>query len=167
MGPWGKRVGIAVVIAIIAGLVVVWQTSGGDDGEEAKDPPLVNRVTQRTLRDELTISGELRRDELSTINSPFDGRVSQLSVEDGDNINAGDVLLALDGRPAVAVNGDFSFWRQLDVGTDGPDVLQLERILLESGYDPGAVDTLFTEATRSALRQWQINYGYGLSLIHI
>ncbi|MDW3218574.1 MAG: Calx-beta domain-containing protein [Acidimicrobiales bacterium] len=153
--------GVAAVFILFAGIFVAWQVTGDDASEETQDPPLVNRVTRRTLRDELTISGELRRDELSTINSPFDGRVSQLSVEDGDTITAGDVLLALDGRPAVAVNGDFSFYRQLDVGTDGPDVLQLERILFESGYDPGAVDTLFTEATRSALRQWQIAYGYG------
>ncbi|GJM38885.1 MAG: hypothetical protein DHS20C19_22520 [Acidimicrobiales bacterium] len=156
-----QLVGIIAVFMLFAGIFVAWQVTGDDPNEEAKEPELVNRVTRRTLRDELTISGELRRDELSTINSPFDGRVSQLSVEDGDTITAGDVLLALDGRPAVAVNGDFSFYRQLDVGTDGPDVLQLERILFESGYDPGAVDTLFTEATRSALRQWQIAYGYG------
>ncbi len=153
--------GIFSAIIVIAGLVVVWQQTGGETDEESVAPPLVRRVDRQTLRDELTINGELRRDELSTINSPFDGRVSQLSVEDGDTINAGDVLLALDGRPAVATQGDFSFYRQLDVGSDGPDVLQLERILLESGYDPGAVDLLYTEATRAALRQWQIAYGYG------
>ncbi|MEM7140018.1 MAG: Calx-beta domain-containing protein [Actinomycetota bacterium] len=156
-----QLIAIVAILALLAGGIIAWQATGDDGSEEAKDPPLVNRVSQRTLRDELTISGELRRDELSTVNSPFDGRVSQLEVEDGDNVSAGDVLLALDGRPAVAVNGDFSFYRQLDVGTDGPDVLQLERILFESGYDPGAVDTLYTEATRSALRQWQIAYGYG------
>jgi len=156
-----QLIGIVVVLLLVAGLIVGWQVTGEDDDGEQAAAPLVNRVGTQTLRDELTINGELRRDELSTINSPFDGRVSQLSVEDGDNINAGDVLLALDGRPAVAANGDFSFYRQLDVGSDGPDVLQLERILLESGYDPGAVDRLYTEATRSALRQWQIAYGYG------
>jgi len=156
-----QLIGIFVVIVLAAGLIVGWQATGDDGEAESTAAQLVNRVGTQTLRDELTINGELRRDELSTINSPFDGRVSQLSVEDGDNINAGDVLLALDGRPAVAANGDFSFYRQLDVGSDGPDVLQLERILLESGYDPGAVDRLYTEATRSALRQWQIAYGYG------
>ena len=156
-----QLIGIVVVLLLVAGLIVGWQVTGEDDSDEQVAAPLVNRVETQTLRAELTINGELRRDELSTINSPFDGRVSQLSVEDGDTINSGDVLLALDGRPSVAANGDFSFYRQLDVGSDGPDVLQLERILLESGYDPGAVDRLFTEATRSALRQWQIAYGYG------
>lgn len=153
--------GVFVVIILVAGVVFVWQNTGEEDTATEREPDIVKTVERQTLRDELTINGELRRDELSTINSPFDGRVSQLSVDDGDTINAGDVLLSLDGRAAVAANGDFSFYRQLDVGSDGPDVLQLERILVESGYDPGTVDRLYTEATRSALRNWQIRYGYG------
>ena len=55
----------------------------------------------------------------------------------------------------------FSFFRRLDVGSDGPDVLQLEAILSASGYDVGTVDQLFTEETRSGLRDWQIARGYG------
>ena len=82
-------------------------------------------------------------------------------MDDGDTINAGDVLYAIDGRAAVAVDGEFSFFRRLDVGSDGPDVLQLETILSESGYDVGTVDQLFTEETRSGLRDWQIARGYG------
>ncbi len=149
-------VGVFVVIIVVAGGVIGWQLTGEEEAEDQGRQILTGQVERMTLRDELTISGELRRDELATINSPFDGRVSQLGVEDGDTITAGDELLALDGRPAVAVQGDFSFYRQLDVGSDGPDVLQLERILFESGYDPGAVDRLYTEATRAALREWQI-----------
>jgi multidrug efflux pump subunit AcrA (membrane-fusion protein) len=153
--------GVFVALVLVCGAVVVWQSTGGEEANAEREPDIVRRIDRQTLRDELTINGELRRDEISTINSPFDGRVSQINVDDGDTINAGDVLLALDGRSAVAANGDFSFYRQLDVGSDGPDVLQLERILQESGYDPGAVDRLYTEATRSALREWQIAYGYG------
>jgi multidrug efflux pump subunit AcrA (membrane-fusion protein) len=144
--------GVFVALVLVCGAVVVWQSTGGEEANAEREPDIVRRIDRQTLRDELTINGELRRDEISTINSPFDGRVSQINVDDGDTINAGDVLLALDGRSAVAANGDFSFYRQLDVGSDGPDVLQLERILQESGYDPGAVDRLYTEATRSALR---------------
>ena len=154
--------GTFVVLTLIAGLVIVWQATGDDDDAgEGQVEILTDTVGRQTLRDELTLNGELRRDELQTINSPFDGRVSQVGIDDGEEISAGQVILSLDGRPAVAANGDFSFYRQLDVGSDGPDVLQLERILFESGYDPGAIDRLYTEATRAALRNWQIDYGYG------
>jgi len=70
-------------------------------------------------------------------------------------------LYAIDGRAAVAVDGEFSFFRKLDVGSDGPDVLQLETILSENGYEVGIVDQLYTEETRSGLREWQISRGYG------
>ena len=154
-------VAIVVVFALVVGGVIAWQVTSPSDDEGPVSEILTGIVDRQTLRDELTIRGELRRSELQVINSPFDGRVSQLHVEDGDEIEPGEVILALDGRPAVAALGDFAFYRPLDVGTDGPDVLQLERILFESGYDPGQVDNLYTEATRAALREWQIRYGYG------
>ena len=153
--------GAVIVLTLIAGLVVVWQVTGDSETSDAPVEILTDTVGRETLRDELTLNGELRRDELQTINSPFDGRVSQVGIDDGEEIAAGQIILALDGRPAVAANGEFSFYRQLDVGSDGPDVLQLERILFEAGYDPGAIDRLYTEATRAALRNLQIDYGYG------
>ena len=153
--------GAFVVLTLVAGLVIVWQATGEEETTEGGIEILTDTVGRQTLRDELTLNGELRRDELSTINSPFDGRVSQVGIDDGDEIAAGEVILSLDGRPAVAANGEFSFYRTLDVGSDGPDVLQLERILFEAGYDPGNIDRLYTEATRAALRNWQIDYGYG------
>ena len=158
----GQTMGIFVAIIIVALLVMVWQWTAEDEvaGDDEIEL-LVDTVGRQTLRDELTLNGELRRDELQAINSPFDGRVSQVAIEDGDEIAAGDVILALDGRPAVAANGEFSFYRTLDVGSDGPDVLQLEQILFAAGYDPGLVDRLYTEQTRAALRQWQVDYGYG------
>ncbi len=154
--------GVFILVIIIAGLVMVWQWTSDDDTDQSSEIELlVDTVGRQTLRDELTLNGELRRDELQSINSPFNGRVSQVATEDGDEIAAGDVIFALDGRPAVAANGDFSFYRTLDVGSDGPDVLQLEQILDNAGYDPGLVDGLYTEETRRALRQWQVDYGYG------
>ncbi|MFQ5556069.1 MAG: Calx-beta domain-containing protein [Acidimicrobiales bacterium] len=158
------RHGIFAVVGlpvVVLGAVVALRLAGSDEADRPVAEILTDVVGRRTLRDEITIRGELRRDELQTINSPFDGRVSQLAVDDGDQVEPSDVLLALDGRPAVAATGDFSFYRSLDVGSDGPDVLQLERILSASGYDPGRIDSLYTEATRAALAAWQIDHGYG------
>ena len=51
----------------------------------------------------LSVNGELRREKTQTINAPTDGRVSEVNVDDGQEVNVGDVLFALDGRAAVAV----------------------------------------------------------------
>ena len=147
-------VGAIVVVLVLVG-TLVWPGVGSDDNtnSSATDGPtyVVAPVERRTLSDEITVRGEIRRDQLQRITSGVDGQVSSVLVEDGDTINAGDVLYAIDGRAAVAVDGDFSFFRRLDVGSDGPDVLQLETILSNNGYDVGVVDQLFTEDTRSGL----------------
>ena len=160
---WG--LGGAVVVALILVGTLVWPGIGGDgdSSESSNDGPtfVVAPVERRTLTDDITVRGEIRRDQLQRITSGVDGRVSTVLVEDGDTINAGDVLYAIDGRAAVAVDGEFSFFRRLDVGSDGPDVLQLETILSNDGFEVGIVDQLFTEETRAGLREWQINREYG------
>lgn len=155
--------GIGVVVLLLIG-VFVWPGTGGENSAtKSTDGPtyVVAPVERRTLSDDITVRGEIRRDQLQRITSGVDGQVSSVLVEDGDTINAGDVLYAIDGRAAVAVDGEFSFFRKLDVGSDGPDVLQLETILSENGYEVGIVDQLYTEETRSGLREWQISRGYG------
>ena len=156
-------IGIGLVLVLLVGVFVWPGTGGNSNNTQRNDGPtyVVAPVERRTLSDEITVRGEIRRDQLQRITANVDGQVSSVLVDDGDTINAGDVLYAIDGRAAVAVDGEFSFFRRLDVGSDGPDVLQLETILSESGYDVGTVDQLFTEETRSGLRDWQIARGYG------
>ena len=153
---------LLVVVALGAAVVVaVLQPWTADEVVDlAVDRAIAERVQIRTLTDEITISGEMRRDELQTINSAVDGKVSDLMVADGDTVNGGGKLFALNGRPSVAVRGGFAFYRILDVGAQGPDVEQLETILFEAGYPVGDVDTLYTEETRDGLAGWQAAYGF-------
>jgi multidrug efflux pump subunit AcrA (membrane-fusion protein) len=150
----------AIVVAAIVALVIVWPSSG-DNADDDGPTFVIAGVERRDLSEEITVRGVVRRDELIRITSPIEGQVSSVLVEDGDTIESGDVIFALDGRAAVAVDGEFSFFRQLDVGSQGPDVAQLERILVDQGYQVGRVDELFTEETRSGLAQWQRDRGYG------
>ena len=111
--------------------------------------------------------GELRRDQLQTITSATDGQVSGIAVEDGQTVEAGDPLFTIDGRQTVAVAGDFAFYRQLDVGSEGHDVHQLEQVLDDGGYVVGEVDGLYTEETRSGLAAWQADHGYAGSTTEV
>lgn len=157
-----KTVGIAIgVVFTLAVAVLVGRSTASEGGDEASQVVVPRAVERRTLTDTLSVSGELRRDELQTINSAVDGKVSSVQVADGDTVDVGDTLFDLDGRSSVAVDGEFAFFRQLGVGSDGPDVEQLERILSDQGYRVGSVDRLFTEDTRRGLAQWQFDQGYG------
>lgn len=148
------------ITAVVAGGVAVGRLTA-DDAPSSELLIVPRPVEVRDLDDVVTITGEVRRQEIQEINLPVDGKVSSLTVDDGDTVDAGDSLFALDGRSAVAVAGDFAFFRQLDVGSEGPDVQQLETILSASGYPVSSVDSLFTEETRRALADWQRDRGYG------
>lgn len=157
----GKRQLIALV-AIAAIVIVVIVVRGGGDSTAKQDVLITPRaVERRTLTDVLTVSGEVRREEVQSVKSAITGQVNSVSVEDGATVEAGNDLFAIDGRTAVAVDGDFPFFRTLQVGSQGSDVQQLETILTSEGFDVGDVDSSFTEATRSGLAAWQSAHGYG------
>lgn len=155
------RVVIAAIVAlalVVIG-VVVGQRSGSDaGGEELLIVP--RAVERRDLDDVLVVQGVVRRNEINQIVLPEDGRVGAVAVAAGDIAQAGDTLFTLNGRAAVAVNGDTPFYRRLDIGSRGPDVAQLEQALVDAGYPLDAVDTLFDAETRRALAAWQRDRGY-------
>ena len=154
---------VILVLAVAGGGLAIGLSLRGDDSTSGLiiTPRAVER---RSLSDVLSVSGEVRRDDVYTVSSSVDGRISDVLVTEGETIEAGDRLVAVDGRASIAVEGTTPFYRTLTVGSEGPDVLQLERILLESGYDIESPDTLFTEETRDALARWQIDRGYASGL---
>ncbi|GIT46458.1 MAG: hypothetical protein Ct9H300mP12_10430 [Acidimicrobiales bacterium] len=151
-----------VVVAVAVGAVVAWEPWADEATvvDPGIDRAIAESVAVRTLTDEITIRGELRRDELEVVTASLDGKVGHVAIVDGDIVEEGDALLLVDGRQSVAVYGDFSFYRQLDVGSQGADVHQLETVLSVAGYHVGEVDTLYTEETRSGLAAWQADQGY-------
>ena len=161
----GRRVILISVVAVIALLaaLLAWNSlrSGGEEDQSGQEVLITENVSIRTLTDEVTVRGELRRDELQAVTATTAGNIGVVSVADGATVDPGQVLFNLDGRNAVAVNADFPFYRSLRVGDEGPDVEQLENILDEQGYDVGVIDTVFTEATLDGLETWQRDQRYG------
>ena len=158
-----RKILITLVVAAVAvGVIVVWEPWAEEAAvvDLGVDRAIAESVAVRTLTDEITIRGELRRDELEVVTASLDGKVGHVAVVDGDTVEVGDALLLVDGRQSVAVHGNFSFYRQLDVGSEGADVHQLETVLSAAGYHVGEVDALYTEETRSGLAAWQADHGY-------
>ena len=151
-----------VLLAIGAGIAISFVRPWEEESKErgSVDRLIAEKVSVRTLTEEITIRGEMRREELQTINATSAGRFSSVDLEEGDTVEVGSRLFSVDGRPSVAVTGDFSFYRDLSVGSQGPDVEQLEKILSEAGYMVGEVDQFFTEETRKGLAEWQKKFGF-------
>ena len=74
---------VTITVGLLAGC-------GGGSKQETSITP--QPVSRQTLQDVLTVNGELRREKTQTINAPTDGRVSEVNVDDGQEVNVGDVL---------------------------------------------------------------------------
>lgn len=159
----GKALWVATAVVVAGAAVGGYTLLAGEDDSAATDGEtllITDQAERRTLRDEVTVRGTLERVEQRKVNAAADGRVSVVYADDGDTVEAGQAIFALDGRDAVAVAGDLGFYRSLDVGAEGADVTQLEQVLADAGFDPGPVDRLYTEQTRFALAQWQAARAY-------
>ena len=158
-----KRVFAVIVLLVLGAGVAVAVLAVSEEEQTSEtnvDRLIADKASVRTLSEEITISGEMRREELQSINSVSSGRMTALEVQEGDTVEASTMLFALDGRPSIAVNGEFSFYRELDVGAQGLDVKQLETILDREGYEVGVVDQFYTEETRNGLALWQEKFGF-------
>src|SRR6202023_2576490 len=102
----------------------------------------------QTLEDKVTLSGTLSRVQQRKIAATAAAQINVVHISDGAVVQAGQPMLAIDGRDAVAEKGTFPFFRPLDVGDSGSDVLQLNQILAGAGFSPGTVGSLYTEQTR-------------------
>ena len=98
---------------------------------------ILDNVQRRTLKDSVTLTGTLAREEQRKVTSVTQGRLSAMYAKDGQTSPADDRLFAIDGRDAITEPGDIEFFRPLTVGDQGDDVVQLKEILATSGFNPG------------------------------
>jgi len=85
----------------------------------------------------------------------------------GTTIAPGDVLYRVDDQPVVLMAGTTPAWRPLALGmTDGPDVAELQRDLIDLGDATGllgAPSGHFDLATADAVRRWQASAGMAVT----
>ena len=90
-----------------------------------------------------------------TLVGQVSGMVTTVDLVDGEQRGPGTVLFTVGLRPVVVAVGDVPAFRDLSVGAEGLDVLQLQQMLADLGHDPGEVDGRFDATVRNAVREWQ------------
>ena len=79
-------------------------------------------------------------------------------VGDGQ-VSTGSVLYTVNDTSVRAIVGSIPFWRTLETGTKGADVVQLQNALIELGLSTSPADGVYGTATASAVRSWQAARG--------
>ncbi|MFI1487263.1 peptidoglycan-binding protein [Streptomyces sp. NPDC020747] len=78
----------------------------------------------------------------------------------GTKVKEGDVLMAVNGRPVLALSGTVPMYRALGPGASGDDVKQLQKALRRLGFDPGSISGTYGQGTASAVTSWYTSKGY-------
>ncbi|MGH3932342.1 MAG: peptidoglycan-binding protein [Pseudonocardiaceae bacterium] len=87
--------------------------------------------------------------------------VTEVRTRAGDEVTPGQVLLAVSGRPLIALPGAVPAYRDLKPGDSGADVEQLQAALTSLGYSTGGdVSGVFGLGTKAAVQQLYEGLGY-------
>src|SRR3984893_13653084 len=127
-----------VALAVVAaGAVAIGVGVSSSGGSTAHALIVTANVTRQTLEDKVTLSGTLSRVEQRKVVAAEAALINVVHISDGAVVQAGQPMVAINGRDAVAEKGYFPFFRPLDVGDSGLDVLQLNQILTVALSHPG------------------------------
>lgn len=135
---------VAVVIVAACLLAVGWIGARRFESpaqREARAAPPTPRaiyepVTSGSLVDQVSARGTVEQSAVYPLEPtalPERAVVTATNVAQGQEIRAGDLALAINGRPVVALPGSFGFYRDLTPGLVGPDVAQLQQGLAAAG----------------------------------
>lgn len=148
-------IAFGLVAAVMLGGAFVLNEQQSSSRDRSVPQYLLAPIEQRTLRESVTMRGELVESRRSVVRAERGGRVTDVPMRPARRIRPGDHVIEVDGRPQVAVTGAFPFWRQLRMTDRGKDVRQLQKILARDGHYRLEIDGVFGPATRDALRAWQ------------
>ena len=127
--------------------------------------PILVPVEERVLTSDVVTRGTARFGLPQSISlapsslKPQAGIVTTLPAR-GDQLEEGDILLTVSGRPVFVLQGDTPVYRDLFPGLMGEDVRQLEDALARLGFAPAPVDGVFDEATTAALAELYLSAGH-------
>ncbi|GAB2995170.1 hypothetical protein GCM10023080_071920 [Streptomyces pseudoechinosporeus] len=87
--------------------------------------------------------------------------ITKISVEAGETVKNGQVLMEVSGRPVFVLRGKLPVYRDLRPGATGDDVAQLQKALGDLGHGTGSdTEGTFGAGTKSALESFYAFIGY-------
>lgn len=169
---WVAAVAVGAVLLSAAGVAAsLVIKSPAQTAAEAGPPPLdvlVARVEKRVLRDTVIVRGTVTSAQAVQVTPTVAGGegagppvVTKVAVRQGDQVEAGKVLLEVSGRPVFALPGALPVYRDLKPGATGDDVKQLQKALAGLGHGTGSDKAgTFGAGTKAALGAFYKSIGY-------
>jgi peptidoglycan hydrolase-like protein with peptidoglycan-binding domain len=157
---WLAVAGLALAALAVLVVVLLESASSKRAGADTGVPPgdTTTTVTRRTLAEGATVDGTLGYGSKLELYDRVAGTFTWLPAA-GAVVRRGGTLWRIDDEPIVLMYGSVPAYRTLKAGvSEGPDVAELNRNLIDLGYDPdGAITNVekFNEATAAAVKRWR------------
>ncbi|MFE0802546.1 peptidoglycan-binding protein [Streptomyces sp. NPDC058812] len=168
---WAVGIATGAVLLSGAGMAATQMIkSPAQAAADSEAPPptvLTAPVEHRVLEDSVTVRGTVTAAQTVEVSpsagSPDGGApvVTKLPVKGGQQIEAGQRLLEVSGRPVFALQGELPVFRDLKPGAEGDDIAQLQDALTALGHSTaGDRDGYFGPRTKAALTAFYDSIGY-------
>ncbi|QKW35929.1 peptidoglycan-binding protein [Actinomadura sp. NAK00032] len=158
----GKRTIVltATGVAVAGGAGLATLGLGGDEPAAAHRslPPATAPIQRTTLAETQDVDGTLGYGGARTVTGAGHGVLTWLAGP-GSVVTRGRPVYRVDDKPVPLLYGRLPLYRTLAEGTEGADVLQLERNLRALGYTGFTVDETFGASTAAAVKRWQDDLG--------
>lgn len=161
----------AIAVAAAAGVAATGAFGGGEPSSTPaalSGPAATAKVQRTTLTNSETVEGTLGFGKASTVTDGAAGATGQSGAGSGSageiitwvpgegrTIGRGDAVYRVNERKVPLLYGSIPLYRTLETGSEGSDVLMLERNLKALGYDGFEVNDTYTDGTADAVRDWQ------------
>jgi peptidoglycan hydrolase-like protein with peptidoglycan-binding domain len=158
---------VVLAMLILAGNGIAWfvasQARTTEHHAIASQPPPPSEITAQVdagpLAETSLFEGTISRSRtysIAAVNT--DGVITNLPLAVGATVTSGEVIVEVSGRPIFLLAGDFRPYRDLTIGDEGPDVMQLQRALSDEFELP--VTGYFGKLTAAAVERLYQDAGY-------
>jgi hypothetical protein len=161
-------IGVAISIALTSGAWWVGRRSQtpAQAAARAKEPPaswITAKVERRVLTKTVIVRGDVQAQSTISVSAPLSASVSailtKLPPSIGSKVSNGEVIAEVSGRPIIVLLGSVPVFRQMEGGTKGVDIRQLQSALRTLGY-PVLVSGEFDAVTKDAVKRLYRKHGY-------
>jgi len=157
-----KNIALLIIVGLVGGSAYYFGTQTQTLSSTPKSLELTTvSIKKGDLENKEEYNGTLQQTDKKVLKTATSGVVTYLPDE-GSVISFGEILFAIDNKPAILLEGEIPFYRSLDMNSDpGKDIEQLENALVFLGYaaDDFVPDQIFDQKTSDMLNSLFTDYG--------